>query len=169
MIQGPSFCPPKTSGLTLNASALLEVIVIRLATTRESIDEYAKKSLFHHSNGLSETISCVDSSLLELERMEFIQYHEDGSAYVATQLGKAVVASSIDPEDGLFVYGELKGALKAFVMDGDMHVIYTFTPVSATDILVNWKVFLDMVETLDESGHRVMNLLGIKIPLIVRM
>ncbi|CAI4216561.1 unnamed protein product [Parascedosporium putredinis] len=54
-------------------------------------------------------------------------------------------------------------------MDGDMHVIYTFTPVSTTDILVNWKVFLDMVETLDESGHRVMNLLGIKIPLILRI
>src|SRR5690606_5366476 len=43
--------------------ALLEVIAIRLATSRSSIDECASKSLFRHSKGPDETKRCVESSL----------------------------------------------------------------------------------------------------------
>ena len=79
------------------------------------------------------------------------------------------MASSIDLEDGLFIYNELKEALRAFVMDGDMHVLYIFTPVHVTDINVNWKIFLNEVQSLDECGHRVVRLLGLKVATIVRM
>ena len=149
--------------------ALLEIIAIRLATSRESVEEYARRSLFHHFNGLQETMRCVDSSLAELEKLKFIKFDPVESSYEATLLGKAIVASSIDPDDGLFIYGELKGALRAFVMDGDLHVLYTFTPINVTDTPVDWKVFTDMVESLDESGHRVMELLRLKVSTISRM
>lgn len=79
------------------------------------------------------------------------------------------MASSIDPDDGLFIYNDLKGALKAFVMDGDMHILYTFTPVQGTDLVVNWKIFLEQVESLDESGQRVMELLGLRMATIIRL
>lgn len=107
--------------------------------------------------------------MAELEKLEFIKFDQAESSYEATLLGKAIVASSIDPDDGLFIYGELKGALRAFVMDGDMHVLYTFTPVNSIDTPVNWKVFTNMVESLDESGHRVMELLRLKVSTISQM
>jgi hypothetical protein len=57
--------------------------------------------------------------------------------YEATLIGQAVVASSLAPEDGLFVHKELKRALEAFVLDGEMHAFYTFTPVQVTSSKVN--------------------------------
>jgi replicative superfamily II helicase len=149
--------------------ALLEVIAIRLATTRLSIYDYINKSLFRLFNSAEETEACVEASLASLQELGFLSYVEYESEYQVTLLGKAVVASSIDPDDGLFIYNELKGALKAFVMDGDMHVLYTFTPVQVTDTSVNWNTFRNEVQSLDESGHRVLRLLGLRAATILRM
>ena len=63
----------------------------------------------------------MESALRELIDEELLRLKDDES-YEATQLGQAVVASAFAPEDGLFVHDELKRALKAFVMDGDMHI-----------------------------------------------
>jgi hypothetical protein len=40
--------------------------------------------------------------------------------YSATRLGKAPVPSSLAPEDGFFIHGELQKSLGSFVMDCDM-------------------------------------------------
>ncbi len=76
----------------------------------------------------------------------------DGLDYSATLLGQAVVASSLAPEDGLFVHRELRRALRAFVMDGEMHVLYSFTPVQAAHGSIKWQIFRKEVERLDESN-----------------
>lgn len=100
----------------------------------------------------------LDSSLDDLANMGFVHRDEAG-ACEATQLGKAIVASSLEPEDGAFVHRELQRALRAFVLDGEMHILYTFTPVQDFAINVNWRVFRNEVEDLDESAHRVMSFL----------
>lgn len=89
--------------------------------------------------------------------------------FTATQLGRAIVASAIDPDDGVFVHNELGRALQAFVMDGEMHVLYTFTPVQEFGVMVNWQVFRNEMEGLDESGLRVLRLLGIKPTTILKL
>jgi DNA polymerase theta len=110
----------------------------------------------------------VESSLKELLKMGFIQC-DNFDYYVATQLGKAVVASSLDPEDGAFVHREMQRALQAFVMDGEMHILYTFTPVQDLSVSINWQVFRSEMEALDDSGLRVMTFLGLKPTLVNRM
>ncbi|KAF6526855.1 hypothetical protein HZS61_009899 [Fusarium oxysporum f. sp. conglutinans] len=75
----------------------------------------------------------------------------------------------IDPDDGVFVHNELGRALQAFVMDGEMHVLYTFTPVQEFGVMVNWQVFRNEMEGLDESGLRVLRLLGIKPTTILKL
>lgn len=108
----------------------------------------------------------VETSLADLQKMEFIAI-DDYDGFHATQLGKAVVASSLDPEDGIFIHNELKKALQAFVMDGEMHVLYNFTPVhDLGGVTVNWRVFWNEMQQLDGSGLRVMRFLGLK-PVIV--
>ncbi|KAF4339524.1 DNA polymerase theta subunit [Fusarium beomiforme] len=82
---------------------------------------------------------------------------------------KAIVASAIDPDDGVFVHNELSRALQAFVMDGEMHVLYTFTPVQEFGVMVNWQVFRNEMEGLDESGLRVLRLLGIKPTTVLKL
>jgi hypothetical protein len=136
--------------------------------SRESIDDYFKKSLLSYTHDAKFVQDCIVSSLKEIETMGFVT-RDQFSIYAATQLGKAIVASAIDPDDGVFVHKELSRALKAFVMDGEMHVLYTFTPVQEFGVAVNWQVFRNEMEGLDESGLRVLSLLGIKPTTIMRL
>jgi hypothetical protein len=94
---------------------------------------------------------------------------EGSSTFEPTLLGEAVGAACLAPEDGLFIYKELEMAVKAFVMDGEMHVLYTCTPVQSMQHEVNWQIFRKEIEYLDESGLRVLNFVGIKPAFVNRM
>ncbi|RDW85015.1 putative DNA-directed dna polymerase protein [Coleophoma cylindrospora] len=148
--------------------ALLEVIATRLATSAGSVDDYIKKTLLYHSIHGDELSDMVKSTLKELSADGLIT-NDCGSEFEATTLGLAVTASSLGPEDGLFVNRELKKALRAFVMDGDLHVLYTFTPVQVTQSKVDWQVFRKEMDHLDESSLRVMSFVGVKPSLVNKM
>lgn len=149
--------------------ALLEAIAVRLATSQDSLNEYVRKTLLYHSTAdINKIRGIVEASLTDLHVRGFITIGAF-SNFEATQLGKAIVTSSLDPEDGVFIHKELKRALQAFVMDGELHILYTFTPVQEMSININWKVFANEMESLDESGLRVLGLLGLKPTEINRM
>lgn len=112
--------------------------------------------------------ACLKQSLMEIEEMQFVS-RDEYQNYAATQLGKAIVASAIDPDDGVFVHKELSRALRAFVMDGDMHILYTFTPVQDFGIPINWQVYRREMEMLDESGMRVLAFLDIKPSMVLKL
>ncbi|KAI4601492.1 hypothetical protein KJ359_011621 [Pestalotiopsis sp. 9143b] len=148
--------------------ALLEVIAVRLATSPDSLDDYMQKTLLSFTATPADIKQHVQSSLTDLTNMGFMT-SDDSGGFEATQLGKAVVASALEPEDGAFVHRELQRALRAFVMDGEMHILYTFTPVQDFGVTVNWQVFRNEMETLDDSGLRVLSFLGLKPTFINRM
>ena len=164
--------PQLTSCLTSDKHriqrALLEAIVVRLATSRDSLDDFVQKTLLYQSTDIVKVNEIVEVSLLELQARGFISV-DPVSSFEATQLGKAIVTSSLDPDDGVFIHNELKRALQAFVMDGEMHILYTFTPVHEMSVNINWKIYADEMEGLDESGHRVLSFLGLKPTEINRM
>ncbi|ROV99897.1 hypothetical protein VMCG_06242 [Cytospora schulzeri] len=164
--------PQVTSCLTTEKHrirrALLEAIAVRLATSRDTLDEYVRKTLLYQTMDIERVDEIVEASLSDLQSRGFIAI-DSSSSYQATQLGKAIVTSSLDPEDGVFIHKELKRALQAFVMDGEMHVLYTFTPVQEMSVNINWKVFANEMEGLDESGLRVLTFLGLKPTEINRM
>ncbi|KAL8923599.1 MAG: hypothetical protein Q9208_004546 [Pyrenodesmia sp. 3 TL-2023] len=90
--------------------------------------------------------------------------------YQATPLSRATVGACMTPEDGVFVHDELRRALQAFVMDGEMHVFYMFTPVNISNIGdINWRIFRTEIEKLDESGLRVLEFVGINPAFVNRM
>jgi DNA polymerase theta len=144
------------------------VISIRLATSFEAIRDHFSQSLLRYTHGIDYLDKCLESSLKEIEGMGFVT-KDLYSNYAATQLGKAIVASALDPDDGIFIHRELSRALQAFVLDGELHMLYTFTPVQEVNAPVNWQVFRDEIGSLDESGMRVVTLLGISPPLVVKL
>jgi replicative superfamily II helicase len=85
---------------------LLEVISTKLATSRDSIDDYIRKTLLFYSIDRNELSDMVLSTMQDLKENGLIE-EVDGLDYSATLLGQAVVASSLAPEDGLFVHREL--------------------------------------------------------------
>ncbi|KAI9770267.1 MAG: hypothetical protein M1840_003425 [Geoglossum simile] len=147
--------------------ALLEVITTRLATSWEGIDDYIKRTLLYHSTGSADRpalLSLTEESLASLTSDSLISKDACGS-YEATRLGNAIVAACVTHEDGIFIYEEIGRALQAFVMDGEMHIFYMFTPIQTTGagvIDINWRVFRNEMDSLDDSGVRVSTCVGVK-------
>lgn len=111
----------------------------------------------------------VDATLSELVDSGLIEIDLHGG-YAATSLSQATVASYLTPEDGLFIHDELRRALKAFVMDGEMHIFYTFAPVwNPGNVEIKWNIFRKEVDCLDESGLRVLSFVGINPALVNRL
>ncbi|KAL6828360.1 P-loop containing nucleoside triphosphate hydrolase protein [Trichoderma camerunense] len=148
--------------------AILEVISVRLANSHESLLEYFSNSLISYTHDREFVEKCLTSGLEEIHDLGLI-VNDSYSSFAATQLGKAIVASSVDPYDGVFIHAELTKTLKAFVMDGEMHILYVFTPVQDFGIIVNWQVFRNEMDALDESGLRVLGFLGIKPTAVLKL
>ncbi|PBP19562.1 P-loop containing nucleoside triphosphate hydrolase [Diplocarpon rosae] len=147
--------------------ALLEVIATRMADNDESVDDYMRKTLLYHSMDHEELGCMVRSTIKDLEDSQLLL--RKGSVYTASLLGQAIVASSLTPDDGIFVYRELRKALQAFVLDGEMHVLYAFTPVQSAQTNINWQIFRKEVDGFDENDMRAMNFVGLKPNIINKM
>ena len=149
--------------------ALLEVITVRLATHMAAIQEYVQKTLLYHTINQEQLNDMVATTLEELIASGLVTLDHLGSCK-ATLLSEATVASYLTPEDGIFIHGELRRALRAFVMDGEMHIFYTFTPVYNSGIAdICWPIFRREMESLDESGLRVLEFVGVNPGLVNRM
>lgn len=128
----------------------------------EAIKDYVRCTLLYRTLDKKIVYAIMNSALQELINETLLNYKEDES-YEATLLGQAVVASAFSPEDGLFVHEELKRALQAFVMDGDMHIFYMFTPFQvAMSTPIDWPIFRDQLDRLDESGLRALQFVGVQ-------
>lgn len=152
---------PHFNSLT-DIRALLEAIATGLVSGGEAIKDYVRCTLLYRTLDRKLVYTIMNSALQELINEALIIFKEDES-YEATLLGQAVVASAFSPEDGLFVYEELKRALQAFVMDGDMHIFYMFTPFQvAMNTPIDWPIFRDQLDRLDESGLRALQFVGVQ-------
>ena len=154
--------------LTCNR-ALLEVITVRLATHPIAIQEYVRRTLLFHTMETQNLNSMVEKAIDQLKADGFVEVDNSGS-YQATRLSRAVVSSYMTPEDGLLIHGELRRALQAFVMDGELHVFYLFTPIQLNGMTeIDWQIFRREMENLDESGMRVLHLIGVNPGLVNKM
>lgn len=138
-----------------------------MSRSRESVDLYVQNTLLYHSSDSDTLRYLVNTTIAKLVEKNLITIN-DANEFDPTLLGQAIVASSLTPEDGIFVYRELRKALEAFVMDGDMHVLYNFTPVHVQND-VNWQIFQNEMENLDESGLRAMTFVGIRPTMINKL
>ena len=111
----------------------------------------------------------IETATKQLLKESFIVINSNDS-YEATLLSKATVSSYMTPEDGLLLYDELQRAMRAFVMDGDMHIFYLFTPISFHGITeIDWQLFRREMENLDDSGMRVLKHVGVNPGLVIKM
>ena len=149
--------------------ALLEVITVRLATHEAAIQEYVQRTLLFHTIELSLLDSMVEVAIGELVSAGFLTIDKTGS-YEPTRLSQATVGSFMTPEDGLLVHDELQQALRAFVMDGELHIFYLFTPVQLYGLAdLDWQIFRREMESLDDSGLRVLGFIGVNPALVNKM
>ena len=149
--------------------ALLEVITVRLATHPIAVQEYLRRTLLFHTIHWDRLQKMVEIAIEQLTVEGFITIDNSGS-YEASQLSRATVSSYMTPEDGLLIHDELRRAMQAFVMDGEMHIFYLFTPIhfyGTTEI--DWQIFRREMENLEDSGMRVLKQIGVNPGLVIKM
>ena len=75
---------------------------------------------------ISRFFICIQNDLFWLKWYKplIVILGETVERFVPTQLGAAVLASSLGPDEGLKVFSELQRARQCFVLENELHIIY---------------------------------------------
>ncbi|XP_072765090.1 DNA polymerase theta isoform X2 [Anoplolepis gracilipes] len=150
---------------TLLIRALLEAVASEVLYTVEDLQLYINCTLlsFNKESDIQTFSNEAMKFLLDNEFL-LLQTTERESRWIATPLGKACLAASIPPREGLFLFEELQKARRCFVLDTELHVIYLVTPLSAGCQIgtVDWMMFHELWNTMSESERRVGKLIGVE-------
>ncbi|KAG2456355.1 DPOLQ polymerase, partial [Polypterus senegalus] len=172
----------KGDGVTTSMlRAILEIIVSGVASTPEDVKMYASCTLLavslseENSTSNSEvemTTKSVREGAIEaciewLIENEFIHLQEGEKEnkilfYHPTQLGAATLSSSLSPPETLSIFADLQRAMKGFVLECDLHILYLVTPVYEEWTSIDWYQFFCLWEHLPSSMKRVAELVGIE-------
>jgi DNA polymerase theta len=141
--------------------ALLEAIVSGLVLTTLDVKRFVESTLLHHQQEEDSMVvsKTVTSSLGFLEEGKFISSTpidngNEGSQldrrFETTKLGQATVSSALAPEEALIVYGEINRALKSFILEDELHIVYQVTP-TFLNLEPDWACYLTLFNGLSET------------------
>ncbi|XP_064000012.1 DNA polymerase theta [Pogoniulus pusillus] len=157
--------------------AILEIIVGGLANTPDDVHNYASCTLLAsslkedkrgHEKAQNEAqTGPVETCVAWLLENEFIQVLDSGSdvkakVYHPTHLGSATLSSSLSPTEAMEIFADLQRAMKSFVLENDLHIVYLVTPVYEEWTTIDWYQFFCLWEKMPASMKRVAELVGIE-------
>nr|XP_031536155.1 DNA polymerase theta [Vicugna pacos] len=157
--------------------AILEIIVGGVANTSQDLQTYASCTFLAASmkekkqeiqkNQDSVQLGAIEACVMWLLENEFIQVTgandgTEGSVYHPTHLGSAAISSSLCPSDTLDIFADLQRAMKGFVLENDLHIVYLVTPMFEDWTTIDWYQFFCLWEKLPASMKRVAELVGVE-------
>ncbi|XP_018429530.1 PREDICTED: DNA polymerase theta-like, partial [Nanorana parkeri] len=154
--------------------AILEIIVGGVADTPEDVRTYASCTLLassmreEHEDPREADSGAIEACVDWLLRNEFVQVLEEeqagdkGEVYRPTKLGAATFSSSLSPSEAVGIFADLQRAMKGFVLENDLHILYLVTPVYEEWATIDWYQFFCLWEKLPVSMKRVAELVGIE-------
>lgn len=147
--------------------AIIEAVASEVAYTPEDITMYIKCTLLSYTKESNEVEESTKEAIQFLVQNELLLLQKSDIGvrrWVATPLGKACLAASVAPKDGLFLFEELQKARRCFVLDTELHVIYLVTPFNSGGQIgqIDWYTYLDIWKAISESERRVGQLVGVK-------
>ncbi|XP_036600001.1 DNA polymerase theta [Trichosurus vulpecula] len=167
--------------------AILEIIVGGVANTPKDVQTYAsctflaaslkmenQKSLKGEKQKIQqEQHGAIEDCVMWLLENEFIQISEANigmkeKMYHPTHLGSATLSSSLSPSEALDIFADLQRAMKGFVLENDLHIVYLVTPLYEDWTTIDWYRFFCLWEKLPISLKRVAELVGIEESFLAR-
>ncbi|KAM8770792.1 DNA polymerase theta [Rhynchonycteris naso] len=173
-------CLQRREGDEVTASmirAILEIIVGGVASTSQDMQTYASCTFLaasmkgrkqgNQKNQDPVQLGAIEACVMWLLENEFIQTTEasdgtEGKLYHPTHLGSATLSSSLSPTDTLDIFSDLQRAMKSFVLENDLHIVYLVTPVFEDWTTIDWYRFFCLWEKLPTSMKRVAELVGVE-------
>ncbi|MEQ2228411.1 hypothetical protein ILYODFUR_008503 [Ilyodon furcidens] len=174
-LQPISSCLVRREGEGVTTSmlrAILEIIVGGVASTPLDVRLYASCSLLAASmksdskkaSNEQTSSGAIEACVEWLMENEFISIQKEGQdeQYCPTQLGGATLSSSLCPPEALGIFADLQRAMKGFVLENDLHILYLITPLYAEWTTIDWYQFFCLWEQLPSSMKRVAELVGVQ-------
>ncbi|XP_036445013.1 DNA polymerase theta [Colossoma macropomum] len=189
LIQGSlkpiSSCLVKREGEGVTTSmlrAILEIIVGGVASTPEEVRTYASCTLLAASMAsmqpdqggeqpeTARSHGAIEACMDWLMDNEFIHIQKEGDTerYCPTHLGSATLSSSLSPPEALGIFADLQRAMKGFVLENDLHILYQITPVYVDWTTIDWYQFFCLWEQLPSAMKRVAEMVGIQESFLAR-
>lgn len=146
--------------------ALLEAIASEVAYTIDDIETYMKCTLLSFTNNQEKVDVLIKKSidyLVENELLLLQMSNINLKKWIATQLGKACLAASVPPKDGLFLFSELVKARRQFALDTELHIICLVTPFNTSNQIgdIDWFNYLELWRSLSDCEKRVAKYIGV--------
>ncbi|VDK18653.1 unnamed protein product [Anisakis simplex] len=107
-----------------------------LCENRIELNDLLSLTYFQNASELSDDVEWLLSKRLIASQQD----DSEKEILRATQLGRAVLASSLPPDIALLVYGDLERASHALILDNELHLLYLVTPLNNEAI---WAGYLD--------------------------
>ncbi|XP_030002903.1 DNA polymerase theta [Sphaeramia orbicularis] len=173
-LQPISSCLVRREGKGVTTSmlrAILEIIVGGVASSPQDVRTYASCSLLTASiksegrqSNEESSKGAIEACVEWLMENEFISIQKEGQEeqYRPTQLGAATLSSSLSPPEALGIFADLQRAMKGFVLENDLHILYLITPLYAEWTTIDWYQFFCLWEQLSSSMKRVAELVGVQ-------
>uniref|UniRef100_A0A087YNZ5 DNA polymerase theta n=1 Tax=Poecilia formosa TaxID=48698 RepID=A0A087YNZ5_POEFO len=175
VLQPISSCLVRREGEGVTTSmlrAILEIIVGGVASSPQDVRLYASCSLLAASmesdnkteSNKQNSKGAIEACVEWLMGNEFISIQKDGEdeQYCPTQLGAATLSSSLSPPEALGIFADLQRAMKGFVLENDLHILYLITPLYAEWTTIDWYQFFCLWEQMPSSMKRVAELVGVQ-------
>lgn len=174
-----TFQPPSSSG-ELSSSikrALLETIVSGIAASKREIIQYVSCFLSNRVDDSYENyLKWLNvNQFIDVVKESSTHNDADDTVYKPTQLAYAVVQSSMSPDEGLVIFGELQKALQCFVLENELHIIYQITPINICDYWVSsstsvdWNLYFTILQNFTPDLKRVADLVGVRQSFLLKM
>ncbi|XP_033740640.1 LOW QUALITY PROTEIN: DNA polymerase theta-like [Pecten maximus] len=150
--------------------AILEIVVSGVATCPNDVVTYISCTMLAASlpSDDQQAATIIQDCITFLQENEFVTLQKSAETeeerFRPSQLGSAVLASSMSPDEGLSVFAELRKARQCFVLENELHIIYLVTPIYTMDLgdKIDWYQFYCMWEKLTPDMKRVAELVGVQ-------
>ena len=149
--------PQTTSGINGETTTAVAAILSTADPVAAAID-FLEKEEFLELRPIEEGTSTATSASLPPK------------AFVPSQLGSAVLASALSPDEGIAIFRELNKARKKFVLENELHLVYHITPIYQRELwaFIDWQRYYDLYAVLPEDMRHVADVIGVKESFIVK-
>ena len=139
---------------------LLEVIAGNLARSRADVELVVRQTLLFQQNSTA-ALRDTQHALAFLEKEQCIEW--DKKRVYATKLGIAIFNSSLDPEEGCVLLGELRRARSKFMIGSSpLHLLYTVTPLFRHAVHTDYRLFNTLYpHKFSDEQRKVADVVGI--------
>ncbi|KAK9789551.1 hypothetical protein WJX73_010627 [Symbiochloris irregularis] len=147
---------------------MLEAVATGAVVTPDDVHRYASATLLAATQNFEAVAQSAITALKWLVERKLLLWDNKARAYEAMLLGKACLASGMDPEQTLMVHQDLVRARESFNFETELHLVFLITPVEE-DLAPEHMAFCRNLSHLPKNAANVAEKVGLSQGLVAKL